>query len=454
MRSSGAVDMTRGPIARQLISFAAPMLVGLIFQQMYNTVDSIVVGNYVSSQALAAVGSTGALINTLLGFFSGFSSGATVIIARAFGARDNKAVHDAVHTTILMTLILSIATTVVGTLLVPTFLRMMKTPEDVFPDAVAYLRIYFLGVAGLMFYNMGAGILRAVGDSRRPLYFLIFSAVVNTIGDLIFVLGFGMGVEGVAYATILAQALSALLVILLLMRSDGPFRLFPRHLRIHMYSLKGIIKIGLPFALQAAVTNFSNMFVQTYINGFGSACAAGWSIYGKLDQFALLPLHAINVANSTFVGQNLGACDISRAKQGIRTALRISFGCTVVLLIPVMLFAKPLLTLFNQDPNVLYYGRLFVLFVSPFYLFCCVNDVFASALRAAGESVAVMASCLGTFVVARQIYLFIASRLTDSLIVIALGYPFGWVMCCLALTLCYIFIPWEKKQRKLQKTAA
>ena len=216
MRIGRSTDMTQGTIWKQLLSFAAPMLLGLIFQQMYNTVDSIVVGNYVSSQALAAVGTTGPLINTLLGFFNGFSTGATVVIARAYGARDRKSVHDAVHTTILTTFLMAILFTGLGMYLTPYLLRMMKTPGDMMSEATTYLRIYFMGVSGLMFYNMGAGILRAVGDSRRPLYFLVFSAIVNTAGDLIFVLVFHMGVAGVAYATILAQALSAMLVLYVL----------------------------------------------------------------------------------------------------------------------------------------------------------------------------------------------------------------------------------------------
>lgn len=450
MRSSRSMDMTQGNIARQLISFASPMLIGLIFQQLYNTVDTIVVGNFVSSQALAAVGSTGPLINTLLGFFNGFSAGATVVIARAFGARSRKDVHDAVHTTITMTILLAVVITAAGLFLTPTLLRLMRAPEDVVPDATTYLRIYFIGISGLMLYNMGAGILRAVGDSKRPLYFLIFSALVNTAGDLLFVLVFRMGVAGVAYATILAQGLSALLILYVLMRSDGIHQLRPRELHIHRGTLKKIIAIGLPTALQSAITAFSNVFVQSYINVFGSACAAGWSIYGKLDQLALLPLQAISMANATFVGQNLGALNIPRAKRGIRTALLIGVGCTAVLMAPLMIFARPLLSLFNQQEEVLYYGRLFVLWISPFYLFACVNDILGGALRGAGESLAAMICMLMSFVVIRQIYLFVMSRLTQSAVLTGLGYPLGWILCCVALTACYKLIPWEGKQRTRQ----
>ena len=450
MRGSRSTNMTEGPIVRQLVSFAGPMLLGLIFQQLYNTVDTIVVGNFVSAQALAAVGTTGPLINTLLGFFNGFSAGATVVIARAFGARNPRDVHNAVHTTILMTVILAAVITGAGLLLTPTLLRLMRAPADMLPEATTYLRIYFGGISGLMLYNMGAGILRAVGDSKRPLYFLIFSAIINTAGDLLLVLLFDMGVAGVAYATILAQGLSALLVLYVLMHDDGIYRLQPRRLRIHGATLRKIVAIGLPTALQSAVTSFSNVFVQSYINVFGSACAAGWSIYGKLDQFALLPLQSISMASATFVGQNLGALNISRAKRGIRTALLIGMGSTAVLITPLMLFSDTLLKLFNQQADVLYYGRMFVLWISPFYLFACVNDILGGAMRGAGESLAAMICMLSTFVVIRQIYLYVMSSLTHSALLTGLGYPLGWILCCIALTLCYKLIPWEKKQAARQ----
>lgn len=454
MRAVRNVDMTQGGIVKQLISFAAPLLIGLIFQQMYNTVDSIVVGNFVGAQALAAVGCTGNIINTLLGFFSGLSTGATVSIARAYGARDHKSVHDAVHTTIALTFVMAVVFTAAGMWMAPRMLRMMRTPSDMFDDAVVYLRIYFMGVTGLMIYNMGAGILRAIGDSRRPLYFLIFSAIVNTAGDLIFVLVFKWGVAGVAYATILAQGLSALLILYVLSRSEGSYRLRWKELRFHGYMLKNIVRIGLPAALQSAITAFSNVFVQSYINVFGSDCVAGWSIYGKLDQFALLPLQSISIANTTFVGQNLGAGDIARAKRGTGTALIIGMTCTAVLMAPLMLFARPLLSLFNQKPEVLQYGQMFVLWISPFYLFCCGNDILAGALRGAGQSVAPMICMLMTFVVSRQIYLFIVSRAVGEALWVCMGYPLGWVLCCISLAACYVFIPWEKKQRTIFQTRA
>ena len=404
------MDMTEGVIWKQLLGFAVPLMLGFVFQQLYNTVDSVVVGNFVGKEALAAVGSTGSIINTLIGFFTGLSTGATVIIARMFGARDREGVHNAVHTTMVMTLVLALVFTVIGVLMTPQMLEWMNTPTDVLPQAEEYLRIYFSGIIGLMIYNMGAGILRAVGDSRRPLYFLIFSAIVNTVGDLVFVLVFDMKIAGVALATILSQILSAILVCASLIHAQGDHRLILRRLRIHWPTLKLIFKIGLPAAIQSAVTSFSNVFVQAYINAYGSACMAGWSIYGKLDQLALLPMQSISMASSTFVGQNLGAQNIPRAKRGIRMALGMSLLSTAMLMLPLMCFSKTLLSFFNQNEEVLRYGSMFVLWISPFYLFCCVNDILAGALRGAGDSKGPMIFMLLSYVVLRQIYLCYVTR--------------------------------------------
>ncbi len=443
------VDMTRGVIWKQFVSFAVPLLLGFVFQQLYNTVDSVVVGNFVGKEALAAVGSTGSIINTLIGFFAGLATGASVVIARLFGARDEAGVSRAVHTTIVMTLLLAVLFTVLGVAMVPFMLRLMKTPADVLPASQTYLTIYFAGVIGLMLYNAGAGILRAVGDSRHPLYFLVFSAIVNTLLDLLFVLTFGLGVAGVAYATVIAQLLSAVLVLFTLSRASGAHQLRMHALRLSPPILKSIIKIGLPAAIQSTLTSFSNVFVQSYVNAYGSACMAGWSAYGKLDQLALLPMQSISMASTTFVGQNLGARNLVRAKQGIRTAVLMSTVSTASLMLPLMLFAKPLLGFFNRDPEVLAFGRLFVVWMSPFYVFACVNDILAGALRGAGESKAPMFIMLLCFVVIRQIYLFFVSRVAPTVLPIALGYPLGWILCAALQFAYYRFSGWEKRQERV-----
>ena len=300
------VDMTSGSVFRHLLNFAVPLLMGNIFQQLYNTVDTWVVGNYVSNEAFSAVGTVAPIINTLIGAFSGLASGAGVVISQYYGAGKYDRVKDAVHTAVMMTLVLSVVFTAIGIAMTPNMLRLMKTPAEVFPESRAYLNIYFSGMAGLMLYNMGAGILRAVGDSKRPFYYLVCAAVINTVRDLVFVIAFDMGVEGVAYATIIAQGISAILTMLTLFRSESCVRVELKLIRFHKDMLLKIIKVGIPAALQMAVTAFSNIFVQSYINFFGADCMGGWTAYTKVDQLLFLPMQSIALAATTFVGLNLG----------------------------------------------------------------------------------------------------------------------------------------------------
>ncbi|MBR5868521.1 MAG: MATE family efflux transporter [Clostridia bacterium] len=445
VRKKKDTDMTHGVIWKQILAFAFPLMIGNLFQQLYNTVDSIVVGNFVGKEALAAVGSTGPIINTLIGFFMGLSAGMGVAISQNYGAKNEKGVHDAVHTSLFITLVLSVLFTFLGVALVPPLLRMMSTPEDVMPGATLYLRIYFAGVIGLMFYNIGSGILRAVGDSRRPLYFLIFSAVVNTILDLVFVVGFKMGIDGVAYATVIAQALSAILSLYVLVKADGPYKVIFKDIKYNKAMARRIVHLGIPTGLQQAITSFSNVFVQGYVNQFGSACMAGWSSYNKIDMFVMLPMMSISLASTTFVGQNIGAGQIDRAKKGTRVATGMSLIVTAILMVPVMLFARELVSMFNGDVEVLSYGAMLIRLITPFYLLCCANQVYAGALRGAGAVKAPMYIMLGSFVVFRQIYLFCVSKIANTITWVALGYPFGWIVATTACLIYYYFGNWEKK---------
>lgn len=341
------VDMTSGSVFRHLLNFAVPLLMGNIFQQLYNTVDTWVVGNYVSNEAFSAVGTVAPIINTLIGAFSGLASGAGVVISQYYGAGRHDRVKDAVHTAVMMTLVLSVVFTAIGIAMTPNMLRLMKTPAEVFPESRAYLNIYFSGMAGLMLYNMGAGILRAVGDSKRPFYYLVCAAVINTVLDLVFVIVFGMGVEGVAYATIIAQGISAILTMLTLLRSESCVRVELKLIRLHKDMLLKIIKVGIPAALQMAVTAFSNIFVQSYINFFGADCMGGWTAYTKVDQLLFLPMQSIALAATTFVGQNLGKGRVDRAKQGVRTSLAMAMTVTVALSAVVITVAPSLVLFFN-----------------------------------------------------------------------------------------------------------
>ena len=439
------VDMTQGSIFRLLLQFSLPLLAGNLFQQLYNMVDTWVVGNYVSNVAYSAVGTMGPILNMLIGFFSGFASGAGVVISQYYGAKMLHKVRETVHTAMVLTFVMGIVLTAVGILMIPTALRLIKMPAEAVADAATYLRIIFSGIMGQMIYNMGAGILRAVGDSRRPFYFLIASACTNIVLDLVFVIRFHMGVAGVAWATIISQAFSAVLVLLTLMGSESVVQVKLRWLRVNWAILKKIFTIGLPAAIQLAVTAFSNIFVQSYINFFGTDCMSGWTTYAKVDQLMFLPMQSIALASTTFVGQNLGKGNVERAKTGVSTALKLSLGITAVILVPLMLFAPQITAFFNDKPEVIEYGTLLLRLLSPFYLLCCFNQVYAAALRGAGNTRAPMVMMLGSFVLFRQAYLYVmANFIANRLIPIAMAYPAGWFICSLANYLYYHKTPLDR----------
>ena len=439
------VDMTSGNVYGLLIRFAVPLLLGNLFQQLYNTVDTWVVGNYVGKEAFSAVGTVSPIINMLIGTFLGLSIGAGVVISQYYGARQEDKVSETVHTALVMTAILGVLFTFIGVLMTPPMLRLMKTPAEVFPEAQRYLTIYFSGIFGLLLYNMGAGILRAVGDSQRPFYFLVLSTTLNIGLDLLFVIVFHMGVAGVAYATILAQGLSAVLVLLLLMRAKNCVRVSLSSLKLHADPLKKIIRVGIPAALQRAVTSFSNVFVQSYINYFGADVMGGWTAYTKVDAFLFLPMLSVASGATTFVGQNLGVNNVERARKGVRAAMVIAMACNLIIMVPVIVFAPALVRFFNGTPEVITYGTLFLRMMSPFYVLTCVNQILAGSLRGAGDSKTPMFIMLGSFVLFRQIYLFVVTHfISNAIVPVAMSYPAGWLVCSVATVIYYKFAHWEK----------
>lgn len=432
------VRMTEGNITRLIVRFAIPLLLGNIFQQLYNMVDSWVVGNYVSNEAFSAVGTVGPIINMLIGFFMGLSSGASVVISQFYGAGKEDQVSDTVHTAIMMTIALSVLITSVGLIMMPVMLAIMKTPAEVMPVARSYLSIYFGGVAGLLFYNIGASILQAIGDSRRPFYFLASAAVTNIVLDLVFVIVFHMGVEGVAFATVIAQLISAVLVMMTLLRTDTCVRIIPAKLKMHWEMLARIIRVGIPAALQMAVISFSNIFVQSYINYFGADCMSGWTAYSKIDALMLLPMQSIGLATTTFVGQNIGVGRVDRVRQGVRTGLMLSLASTVIPMIPVMIFAPQLVAFFNSKKEVVDYGVLMIRWITPFYALTCSSNIQSAALRGSGDTKAPMLMMIFSFVIFRQIYLFITAHfISNTVIPIFMGYPAGWLLCTVLTALYY-----------------
>lgn len=430
-------DFTKGNILKQLVIFSIPLLIGNLFQQLYNTVDSIIVGNFVGKNALAAVGASGPIINMLVGFFMGLATGASVVISQYFGAKDQKRLHDAVHTSMAMTFVVGIALTIIGSILSPVMVELIGTPAEVFDSATLYLKIYFWGVLGLLVYNMGSGILRAVGDSKRPLYFLIFSSIVNIILDYTFVVFFKMGIAGVAWATLIAQAVSAILVIVLLVRSKESYRIILKDLKITGEMLRKIISIGLPSGIQQSIVSFSNAIVQSYVNSFGASAMAANSAWTKIDSFVMLPMMSFSLAATTFVGQNLGAGNKERTLKGSKTALFLSIGVTACLSVIVFFNGTTLLQVFSKDTEVIEYGRRLMNIFIPGYVFLCMVQVFAGTLRGAGVANPPMIIMIFCYVVVRQIYLAIAVPLTHNFTFVMLGFPVTWGLCALILWLYY-----------------
>ncbi len=437
--------MTQGSIRKEMILFAIPLLAGNIFQQLYNTFDSIIVGQVCGPAALGAVTSVAPAINTLVGFFMGFSTGASVVISHFFGAKNQTDLRKAVHTSIVCTFILGLFMMLFGYYVTPPLLVFMSTPETVMPLATEYLRIYFLGILGLMLYNIGSAILRAVGDSVRPLIFLIITSILNILLDIVFVVNLHMGVTGAAYATIISQFISAFLTLLILFNSKESYNLKLNELVIDRRILHNIISIGMPAGLQAAIISFSNLFVQGYINRFGESSTAGWGVYGRIDAFVMLPMQSIALTATTFVGQNAGAGNVERIKKGIREALFLAAICTIALVIPEYLAAPRIITLFNNDPNVIEYGTLFIRMNCFFDILCCSNQTHAGALRGVGDAKAPMYIMLGSFVVFRQIYLLIASHITNSIYPISIAYPAGWIVCSIIMLFYFKNSGWEKR---------
>lgn len=435
--------MTKGNVYSLILWFALPLIAGDLFQQLYNTVDCIVVGNYVGKEALAAVGSTAPLINSILGFFTGVAAGGSVVISQFFGAHDISKVRRSIHTMISVSAAAGVFLIFFGRFSSSFLLTFMSTPDDVFSMAESYLKIYFLGAFFQLFYNVAAGILRALGDSRRPLYFLICSSLVNVALDLLFVIGFGWGIEGAAYATIISQFVAMALVLVLMFTTKECYHLNLKELCVNFPLLNQILKIGLPGGIQKSITAFSNVFVQSYINSFGSSCMAGWASFKKIDPLSFLPLESISDSVSTFSGQNYGAGNIKGIKKGANAALALGFVWTALVILVFELFPHALVSMFNHESEVLYYGNFFLRVAAPFYIFRVLNQTFTGVLRGLGNTLVPTIIRLFSFVLFRQIYLFAVTKITDSFAPVSVAYPVGWCMCGLLMSVMYALQLWK-----------
>ena len=440
--------MTSGNIVKQLLLFCIPLLLGNLFQLLYNTVDSIVVGNYVGSTALAAVGAATPVINLFIAFFVGLSAGAGVVVARCYGARDEAATSKAVHTFLAFSLVLGVSLSILGVLLASSLLHWIGVPPEVLAQAEAYLSLYFVGNVFVIVYNAGTGILQAVGDARHPLYFLGLASGLNILLDILFVGVLRWEVRGAAAATLISQAFSMVLVLRALLATHQIYRVRIESLRIDKSVLWQIICIGVPAGMQQMIVSFSNVIVQSYVNSFGAATIAGYSSANKFDNFLLLPVNSFGLATTTFVGQNLGARQYGRVRKGIAAALLLSVGTVTVLGAVVFCHAEQCVALFSREEAVVEAGAKLIRIMCPFYGILCFHQVFTGALRACGRSYVPMVTAIAAFVICRQIMLALVLPRWHDIAVVGWGFSTSWVLGA-ALTSMYFFASrWMKKEEQ------
>jgi putative MATE family efflux protein len=431
--------LTEGKISEKIILFALPIFLGNLFQQLYNVVDSLVVGNVLGKEALAAVSSTGSLIFLIIGFINGIFVGASVIIARYFGAEDKENLSTAVHTTTAFGFIAGIIITIIGVGFTPWFLKLMKTPDDVFANAVTYLRIYFAGGIGIVMYNTCMGIFQAIGDSKRPLYYLIIAAITNVVLDILFVAVYGFGIEGAAIATVISQIVSATLAFVKLTKIDDCYRIYIRQIKIDFDMLKSLMKMGVPTGIQNSVIALANVIVQSNINSFGSVAMAGSGSYSKLEGFSFLPITSFSVALTTFVAQNLGAKKYERAKKGARFGFTVGVSLAEIIGIFIWIFAPTLIRFFSSEPEVIKYGVMHARTTSLFYFLLATSHCLAGILRGAGKTDVPMFVMLISWCLIRISYITIAVKLIPDIRVIYWAYPLTWTISSI------IFIIYSKK---------
>lgn len=446
---SGTTDMTVGKESRVLLTFAIPVFLSQLFQQLYNTADSLIVGNFLDKQALAAVSSSGSLIMLLIGFFNGFSTGAGVIISRHFGAGNEKKVRAAIHTNIFVSICAGIFLSVLGVLLTPQILRWMGTAEDVLPRSVEYFRWYFTGVIATVMYNCLKGIMTALGDSKRPLYYLIFSSITNVVLDLLFVGVFHGGVGSAALATVISQALSAMLCLYRLTRKGHIYTVSLPELKLNTRMLREIVRVGLPMGIQHSVISFANVLVQTNINSFGSDAMAACGSYSKIEGFAFLPVTCFSMGLTTFIGQNLGAGKTDRAKRGARFGILAGITAAEIIGLIIFLFGPKFIGLFNSDPEVIRIGSLQCRTEALFYFALAFSHCSSGILYGADKGIVPMCSMMGVWCAFRICYITVLMKIKHSIGLLFTAYPLTW-----SITLCIFSLYLLKGSWLRQKPSA
>ena len=443
MSNVSSTLLTEGSIAKKMTAFAIPIFLGNLFQQLYNTADSLIVGNFLGSNALAAVSSSGSLIFLLVGFFNGIAIGAGVVIARYFGAGQKKELQKAIHTTIGFGLISGLLLTVLGLILAPKILILMKTPPDVLPNSVRYFRIYFLGSVAFVLYNNFVGILQSVGDSKHPLYYLIFSSLINVSLDLLFVGVFHMGIGSAAAATIISQFVSAFLCLYRLTRkSPEEYRISLRKIQLDPYMLRQIVSNGLPAGLQNSIISLANVVVQSNINSFGKLAVAGCGSYSKVEGFGFLPITCFSMSLTTFISQNLGAKKYDRAKKGARFGILCSLIMAECIGIIIYLASPVLISAFNSDPEVIAFGVQQAHTVTLFYFLLAFSHCLAGLLRGAGKSIIPMIVMMVCWCIIRVTYITVIVKLIPSIQVIFWAYPLTWTLSSIVFLIFYLKSNW------------
>ena len=431
------IDMCNGAILPKLLAFTLPLMCSSVLQLLFNAADIIVVGNFAGDTALAAVGSNTALINLLTNFFLGLSIGANVLVARFYGAKAEEDVSDTVHTAMLLSVFSGIILTVIGCIGARQILIWMQTPEDVLPLATTYLRIYFIGMTSMMVYNFGSAILRAVGDSRRPLYYLIVCCFINILLDVVLVVFFHMGVAGAAIATVFAQGVSAVLVVLALCRSKDIFRLELKQVRFHRDALELLLKIGLPAGLQSVMYSASNIIIQTSLNSFGTNTMAAWTAYGKIDSFFWMVISAFGISITTFVGQNYGARKFGRMRKSVRICIGMAMGASVVISAVFLIFGKYVYQMFTTDATVIEIGMHMMTLMAPAYAVYVFIEVYSGALRGTGDVLVPMLMTCGGVCVLRVLWVWFIVPLKPVIDTILYSYPISWTLTALLFIFYY-----------------
>ncbi len=452
-------DMTEGSIYRHMLAFALPILLSQVFQQLYNTCDAFIVGQLLGTSALAAVSSSGPLIHLMISFFVGISMGAGTVIARYFGAGDPDKVSKAIHTNLAFGLIASAVLTTVGVVFTPTLLRWINTDPQVMPEAVSYFRWYFSGISTIVMYNMCKGIMNAVGDSRRPLYYLIYSSLLNVVLDVVFIGVFKWGVWSAAFATVLSQASALVLCLFHILKKGRIFSVYISRIRIHKEVFGEIVRIGLPSGVQNSVIGLANVVVQSQINSFGMIAMAAYGAHSKVEGFAFLPIMSFNMAISTFISQNLGAKKYDRAKKGARFGIILAVGLAQCIGFAVLAFAPQLVALFDETPEVVALGALQARTLAKFYFLLSFSHSVAAVCRGAGKAFVPMTVMLGVWCVIRLIYIYLIMHFVGDIALIYWAYPITWMISSVIYLFYYLFSDWVhgfehvKKRPLLRKGA-